>query len=334
MALDNRWVRILGVTFVKVYVIATLTFALIRFMPGGPVDFIRARLMREGATEQEVDSLVAIYTNIQPDKPLYIQYFDWMIALAQGDLGQSLFYSQSVSKILAEALPWTVFLMATSLVITFGIGIALGAIIAYREGSRLDSGVTVFVVLLNGVPYYVAGLAFVYILAYQMQIFPTGGYMGQGVTPGLNLEFITSVLYHGALPIISIILTEFGGWTLSMRGNSIQILGEDYLRVARLRGLSSERISLMYVGKNAILPMYTGLMISIGFLFGGSVILERIFSYPGVGWYLVRAIDARDYSLMMGGFIIITFAVIVGILIADLTYSFIDPRIARGDHSG
>jgi peptide/nickel transport system permease protein len=116
-----------------------------------------------------------------------------------------------------------------------------------------------------------------------------------------------------------------------MRGNSISVLGNDYLRVARMRGLSERRIATNYVAKNAILPMYTGLMISIGFMFGGSIILEEIFRYRGMGYYVFTSIGSRDYPLMMGGFITITVAVVISIFIADLTYGKLDPRVRRGD---
>lgn len=320
-------------TAIKILAVITIAFALIRFMPGGPMDFIRARLLREQGTanEERINQLVQVYINVDPNTPLWQQYIDYLVSIFQGDLGRSFYYSEPVDAILGDALPWTILVMSISLLITFTIGVTLGAILAYAEGSRFDVSMSSSIVLLNGVPYYIAGLVFLYVLAYQWGLFPTGGRFNPRTTPGLNLPYLIGVMMHAALPILSIIITEFGGWALSMRGNSIQVLGEEYVRVAQLRGLSDRRISLWYVGRNAILPMYTGLLISIGFLFGGSVILERIFSYPGVGYYMVQAINARDYSLMMGGFLVITAAVIAGLLIADLTYGFLDPRIQEGD---
>ncbi|MFH5845019.1 ABC transporter permease [Haladaptatus sp. CMAA 1909] len=279
-----------------------------------------------------MNTLVQAYINIQPDKPIYLQYVDYLSALLHGNLGTSIWYGEPVVDIILSAVPWTIFIMTISLLLTFGLGTALGAIMAYAEGSRFDVSASTLSTFLNSIPFYVVAIVLVYILGYIYGIFPTGGrYDYDTVTPGLSIAFLGSVLYHAVLPIITMVITGFGGWALSMRGNSIQVLGEDYLRVARLRGLPSQQIALRYVGRNAVLPMYTSLMISIGFLLGGSVILEQIFQYQGMGFYLFRAIKTSDYPLMMGGFLIITIAVVVAIFIADLTYGFIDPRAGRGD---
>ncbi|KZN23123.1 ABC transporter permease [Haladaptatus sp. R4] len=316
-----------------VFIVCTLSFGLIRLLPGGPMDSIRAKMMqsRSGSMSMsQVNRLVEVYTNVQPQKPIYIQYVDYMSSLLTGNLGKSIFYNgESVSSIIAAALPWTVFIMAISLLLTFTIGISLGAVMGYLEGSRFDSVATMISTLFNSIPYYIAAVVLVYVLGYQLSWFPTGGRVSSDVAPG-TLPFFQSALFHAALPIFSLVLTGFGVQALSMRGNSIRILGEDYLRVARLRGLSTRQIALRYVGRNAILPMYTGLMISIGFMFGGSVILEQIFKYQGVGYYMYAAIDSRDYSLMLGAFLIITIAVVLGIFIADMTYEKVDPRAGTG----
>ena len=322
----------IGRGVLTVFEVVSLSFALTRLMPGGPLDALRAQLIKQNSemSMAEINQRLATYTNIEPDEPLYVQYFDYMVSIFQGDFGRSIWNDTPVMSILGDALPWTVLIMSLALLLMFGVGVALGALLAYREGSTFDVGGSVISLVLNSTPYYVAAILFVYILGYQLSWFPTGGRFGSGVQPGFSIPFAISVLYHAALPVLSLAITGFGGWALTMRGNSISILGKDYLRVARLRGLSERRIAFRYVGWNAILPMYTGLMISIGMAFGGSVILEQIFSYPGIGYYLVRAIDHRDYPLMMGGFILITIAVTIGVLIADLTYSRLDPRIESG----
>ncbi|GAA0249792.1 ABC transporter permease [Halobacterium noricense] len=297
------------------------------------MDFLRAQLIQQqgGNFDQaQLNALVEAYTNMQPNDPLLQQYIDYMIGLATGDLGRSVWYGEPVSEILASALPWTVFIMSIGLLLTFTLGVVLGAIMAYVEGSKFDVIATLVSIFLSSIPYYVAAIMFLMIFSLWNQWFPTGGRMNPNTTPGINLPFIIGVFYHAALPIASIVVTGLGMQALSMRGNSVRILGEDYLRVAHLRGLSSNRIALRYVGRNAILPMYTGLMISIGFMFGGSVILEEIFGYPGIGYYMLQAISARDYLMMMGAFLLITIAVVLGIYIADLTYGKIDPRAGEG----
>lgn len=329
----NYYVKRIGQALFTIYAVVTISFGLIRLLPGGPVAQLRAQLIQQqgGAADRErVNRLVELHTNVQPDKPVWEQYIDYMIAVFQGDLGVSMWHNEAVSSILGDALPWTVFLMGTSLLLAFVIGIALGAVMAYYEGSQFDIGSTSVIILLNSIPYYIAAVIMLYFLGYNFGLFPTGGRYASGVEPGLTIEFFSSVLFHSALPIASMVITSFGGTALSMRGNAISVLGNDYLRVARLRGLRDRRITMEYVARNALLPMYTGLMMSIGMVFGGSVILEEIFTYPGVGYYMFQAINASDYPVLMGSLILITIAIVVGILIADLTYGKIDPRV-RGE---
>lgn len=328
----NHYVARTAQAVFTVFAVTTFAFGLIRLMPGGPMDYVRAQLQQEaGAVDQEqINAMVEVYTNVHPDQPVYEQYIEYMVAIAQGDLGTSVWYGRPVAEILGAALPWTVFVMTVSLAFTFGIGISLGAAMAYSEGTRFDSISTLLSIFLNSIPYYVAAIVLVYFLGYDWGVFPIGGRISSDVSAGMNVEFVASAFYHASLPIVSFVITAFGIQALAMRGNSIRVLGEDYLRVARLRGLPPHDIALRYIGRNAILPMYTGFMISIGFMFGGSVILEEIFAYPGVGYYMFRGIEARDYPLMMGAFILITIAVVIGIYIADLTYGRLDPRAGSG----
>jgi peptide/nickel transport system permease protein len=210
------------------------------------------------------------------------------------------------------------------------IGVSAGALMAYKESSTADKSASIVSTLFSSVPFYILAIVFVWVFAYQLGWFPTSGRVGYGVEPP-SVDWFVSIFMHAVLPIASVVLAEFGSVALQMRGNSIQVLGKDYMRVGRLRGLSDSNLALRYVGQNAVLPMYTNFMISIGFMFGGSVVLERIFTYPGLGLFLFRAINARDYPLMMGTFILITTAVAVGIFIADLSYGKIDPRASVGE---
>ncbi|WP_415383077.1 ABC transporter permease [Halosimplex sp. TS25] len=321
-----------GQAFITFVAVVTVTFALVRSIPGGPADFFRAQVMRSGGSDQismrELNNLVESYTNIDPSTPLHVQYYNYVTSVLQGDLGQSIQYGRPVADILIEVTPWTVFLLSISILLTFAIGIVLGAVMAYLEGTRFDVSSTITSMFLNSVPYYIAAIFLVYIVSIQWGWLPQSGRHASGLEPSLTLEFIVSVLRHAILPIISLVATGFGGVAITMRGNAIQEIGEDYIRVAHLRGVPGRRIATRYVGRNAVLPMYTNFMISVGFMFGGSVILEEIFAYQGLGEVLLGAIHFQDYPLMMGGFLMITLAVLISILIADLTYSKIDPRIS------
>ncbi|MFC4989164.1 MULTISPECIES: ABC transporter permease [Saliphagus] len=327
-------VKRLAQSVLTVFAVVSFSFALIRLLPGGPMDYLRAQIIQQGGSDlspEAINMRIEAQSGIDPDRPVYVQYVDYMIGLAQGDLGRSVWYGEPVADIVGPAIPWTVFLTGSSLFLAFVIGVSLGALMAYREGSTFDVGSTGIGLVLNSTPSYVVGLLGLTFLGYQQGLFPTGGRYASEVTVGFNLPFLASVLHHGALPILSMTVVAFGGWALNMRGNAIRILGEDYLRAARLRGLPTRRIAIRYVARNAILPMYTGLMIAIGTVFGGAVIIENIFAYPGIGFYLIRAIDARDYPLMMGGFILITVAMVIGITVADLTYGRLDPRAKGGE---
>lgn len=329
----NYYVERTAQAIFTVFAVATLSFGMIRLLPGGPMAFLKARLIEQRGGEadmEQINRMVEVYTNVHPEEPLLDQYLSYMGGLVQGDMGVSIWYQEPVSELLASALPWTVFVMSISLLLTFSIGITLGATLGYKEGSQFDLLSTLVSILLSSIPYYVLAVVLLSVLGFHLKWFPIGGRVSSDVTPGPNIAFYASALYHAALPIASLVITGFGIQALAMRGNSISVLGEDYLRVAKLRGLPPRQIALRYVGRNAILPMYTSFMIALGFMFGGAVILEEIFSYHGIGYYMFRAIQSRDYPLMMGAFIIVTTGVVLGVYIADLTYGKLDPRAKGG----
>lgn len=329
----NTWfVKRIGQSLFTIWAVITITFALTRFLPGGPVEFIKSRLVQQNqnVNEEKINRLVEVYTNVNPEKPPIEAYFDYIIQLVQGNLGQSFYYQEPVATILAEAVPWTVFLMSMAVSLMFAIGILLGALMAYKEGSKFDSIATSGSTIAMAIPYYLIAVVFLYYFGYIKGWFPTGGKHASGMEPALSAAFLGSALYHAVLPAASIVIPGFGGPALQMRGNSMQVLGEDYLRVARLRGLPGSTIATRYVGRNAVLPMYTNFLIYLGIYFGGAVILEEIFTYTGVGFYMFKAINTRDYPLMMGSFIVLTVAVVAAIFIADLTYGKIDPRAGKG----
>ncbi|WP_222914718.1 ABC transporter permease [Natrinema sp. SYSU A 869] len=331
----NYYVKRVIRSFVTLVLVITITFGLTRLMPGGPVDYMRAKLRKQNPNmpSEQIDQMVQAYVGVKPDEPIYVQYLNYVTSVLQGDLGESTYYNEPVVQIYAEAIPWTLFVLGTAMLVTFAISISLGALLAYKEGSRLDSVVSTVAIVMNSVPYYVAAIILIAIFVTNLGMYPLSGRTSLGVTPGFNLPFIVDVLRHATLPMLSVIITGFGVQTLAMRSNSIRVLGEDYIRVARLRMLPTSRIANQYVARNALLPIYTGFVIQIGFIFGGSIILEDIFQYPGVGYYFFNAITARDYPLMMGGFLIISVAVVIAVTIADLTYGLIDPRAGAGGDS-
>jgi len=317
--------------FVTIWAVATLSFGLIRLLPGGPFTQLRIQLLRQGLPAEQVEERIRNLQNIRPDAPLWQQYLDYMGALVQGNLGVSIRLDEPVVEVVANAAPWTIFVVTVSTILVFAIGISIGALQAYWEGSRFDKFFTGLSMGALSVPFYVLAVILLFIFAYNLGWFPTSGRYDHSIENVWSLAYLVSVLRHAALPIAAYSLGAAGGQALAMRGNSIQVLGEDYVEVARLRGLSDSRIATRYVGRNAILPMYTGFLLLLGFRLGGTIILEQIFTYQGLGLRLFQALNQNDYPLMMGTFLVITVVLVLGVYVADLTYSRIDPRISQGD---
>ncbi len=328
----NWYLRRIGQAVITVYVVLILSFVFTRVLPGNAGDILRARLEDQGGmSSSEIDRQVERFMNMNPQDPIHIAFVDYIGSIHRLDLGQSIWYSQSVNELIAVSLPWTLFIVSWGMFLSFFIGILLGSMMAYYEGTRIDVGLTAYGMFAGSVPYYVFAIFLLIALSYRTGYFPTSGRVASGLTPGFNWPFITSVIHHATLPTLSIVLSGSIA-SLSMRGNSIRVMGADYIRVARLRGIPDRTIISQYVMRNALLPMYTGFMISVGNMFGGVIILEMVFGYQGIGYYMAESVNTRDYPLMMGVFMIITIAVVIALLIADLTYPKIDPRIdAKGE---
>lgn len=330
--LRNRLIQ----AFVTLYSIVTLSFFFIRMMPGGPRQYLRNHIMKfpgryglpPNPSPMAVHRILERILIVPPDKPIWQAYLDYLVSIAHGNFGISYVVAPGVPvmQLIAQAAPWTIFLSSISMVYGLFVGIILGTVMAYYEGSKFDTGMTASMLFSSAIPYYVIAIVLLYFFAYQLQWFPRGGHMDPTTTPGFNWQFIIGVYYYAALPALSMILSGFGGSALGMRANSIRVLGSDYIRVARLRGLSTYKISTRYIGRNAILPMYTGIIIGIGGILGGSVVLEAIFSYPGMGLLMFQAAIARDFPLLTANVVIITLFFVLGTLLADFTYSLIDPR--------
>lgn len=334
----NYYVKRISQAVFTLFTVLTISFFMYRFLPSGPIETMRQQMVQQAMQEggrvdiQQINHLVEIRTGIQPDEPVYVQYFNYVrdVVLYQ-DFGQSIWKNEPVFSLLFKAMPWSVFVSIYGLFLGFTVNVLLGAFMAYKEGGRFDKATSTLATVTTSVPYYVVAVLMLAYLAYEWGIFPTGGRYGSNTVPGFNWPFMASVVSHAILPILTGFVVGFGSGALAMRGNSIRILGEDYIRVAQLRGLGQFRIATRYVTRNAILPMYTTLMIGISGIFSSSIIMEQLFNYPGVGWYTYGALQHRDYPLLMGVFIFFTTVTLIGVLAADLTYGLIDPRASTGD---
>lgn len=321
-----------------VWVVVTLSFLIVRGLPGNPVDIMVLNLMdSQGISEDEARTRAASLLRLDLDAPLHEQYFDFLGNLLRGDMGDSyvLARGKPVAEIVFQRLPWTLFSVGTSLLISFTLGMFLGMLAAYRRNSLLDQTLTNLSAMVGAVPNTLWAIILVLLLGVVWKVVPLNmmrGSVSPGVQPGLTLAFIGDVLKHWLVPGMVYVLTTLGGWMLAMRSSTVSVLGDDYVTVARARGLPDFRIITAYVGRNASLPLVTALAISIGFLLGGSTVIEFIFVYQGVGLLMSQAIAKRDYPVMQGILLVTTITVIISTAIADLLYGWLDPRIRiRGE---
>jgi len=332
----NFFLRKILRVVITVFIVSTLTFFIVRLMPGNPIDiYISSLMSTQGMSYQEARQMALAMFSIDLDAPLHLQYFQYLLNLIQGNLGESITSTGTpVAKMIAEFLPWTLFSVSLSLFASFGIGIALGMVMAYRRGGIFDTILTGICTIMSAIPNYIVGILVIVFVGIQWNLYPLETMRGtytSTITPGFTIEFIVDVFKHVLWPFITYVVCTFGGWALSMRANTISTLGEDYITVAKAKGLKESRITFSYVGRNAILPLFTSLTISFGFIFGGSLLIENIFVYKGIGWLLWSAINERDYPTMQGVFFIMTIAVVLSVTIADVLYGLIDPRVRRGE---
>jgi len=329
--LVRRILRAFGVIFVT----STLTFFIIRLMPSNPIEiFINQMMAAYGMSYQDAKALALALFTIDLDKPLHEQYIEYLINLLHGNLGRSISISPGtpVMDIILAFLPWTLFSVSISVLASFVLGVITGIIAAYRRGGLFDKVMSTFAAIISAIPGYLIGILIIVFIGVQFGLinYMRGAYSA-GIRPGFNLQFITDVFLHLAAPFATYVLSTFGGWMLSMKASTISTLGEDYVTVAKAKGLPESRIRTQYVGRNAILPLFTSLAIQLGFIFGGSVLIENIFVYRGVGRLLWSSINARDYTVMQAVFLIITISVVISNLLADLIYGLIDPRVRVGE---
>ena len=322
-----KYLTRMGWAVLMIFLVASLTFFLVRIMPGNPIQVKLAQLEYQGLNLQQAAQQVRAMYNIMPNAPLSTQYLGYLGGLLHGNLGQSITYTgEPVLGVIMTALPWTVFMVTAGLLISFVIGVVLGVWAAMRRNRAPDTAVTTVSTFLHGIPQYMSGLALAYVFTTIWPIFPFGAPYNAEIRPGFTIAFIGSVLYHAILPVFSYVLAGFGAWALSMKAATVGALGEDYIMAANVRGLEPNRV-FSYVGRNAILPVFTQFALAIGFMFSGSVFIETIFDLPGLGQMIGNAVGSRDYPLMQGVFLIVSIAVIAANLLADWIYGLLDPRI-------
>ena len=323
--------RQLGKALFSIWLVTTITFFVVRAMPGNAVDILIQDLTNQGLSPDDARNQASALMNIDLDKPLAGQYLDYLGNVLRGDLGNS--YKSpglQVTKMITQVLPWTLFSVGLALLITFVLGIALGAVMAYNRDNWIDHLLSNLAATLDAVSPYLIGLLAILLFGITWKLVPImemRGAMSPGMKPAFTFAFLADILKHVRVLLLVYVLSSIGSWMLQMKSNTVATLGEDYVTVARARGLTDGRILMAYVARNATLPLFTRLATSIGFVVGGSLLLETLFTYRGVGFLLGHAIAERDYPVMQGVFLIITISVVFANLLADYIYGWLDPRV-------
>ncbi|GEA88931.1 ABC transporter permease [Cellulomonas cellasea] len=301
----------------------TINFVLPRMMKG---DAVSQYLSRNRNVSPEAADALRSLLGLDTDKTLVQQYVDYWVLLLRGDLGVSLLHGlRPVTEVISQALPWTVGLVGFATVVSFAVGTVGGAVVGWRRGSRLDALIPVTTFLAT-IPYFWLGLLGIALFSVNLRWFPIGKAYGVGMRPEWSAEFVGQVIHHGTLPAVTIVIASLGGWMLGMRNMMLTVLDEDYVTVAQAKGLPNSRVLWRYAARNAVLPQIQSFALSIGFIVGGTIVMEMVFSYPGVGKLLLDATNAKDYALMQGVFLVITLSVLVANILADVAYAFLDPR--------
>jgi peptide/nickel transport system permease protein len=317
--------RRIGFYLVALWASITINFFIPRLIPGDPAAVLLARF--QGRMNPQAVIALDLQFGISHD-PLWIQYLRYLQQLLHGDLGTSfLYFPTPVSTVLAQELPWTLALVGTSVLISVVLGTGLGMVIAWRRGSFLDGFLPPLLTFFSAIPYFWLALIALYIFAYTLNWFPLNGGYAMSATVGLNSDFLLSALQHGLLPGFTIVLASVSGWMLGMRNTMITTLTEDYVLMAEAKGLPERRVMMAYAARNAILPNVTAFALSLGFVVGGALLTEVVFSYPGIGYALLQAAQSSDYPLLQGIFLCIAVAVLGANFIADLVYTVLDPRV-------
>jgi len=306
---------------------ATINFFLPRVMPGDPIQIMFAGAGSDLSLEN-LNALKLTFGFI--DAPLGEQYLAYLKSVFTGDLGRSIrFFPLPVTELLGRALIWTVGLVGIATLVSFTLGTLLGVMAAWRRGTLFDTIVSLLAIFSSSVPAVVVSLISLFAFGYTLGWFPNGYAADPMLDPALSWTYISSVLYHGTLPMLTMVVVLTGGFAVTMRNNMINLLGEDYIVMGRAKGLSDGGVMLWYAARNALLPTVSALAISLGSVLGGSLITEVVFNYPGMGNTLYQAILARDYPVIQGALLIMTAAMLTANFVVDLSYTLLDPRLKK-----
>jgi peptide/nickel transport system permease protein len=320
----------IGMFFLVVWLAATINFFLPRL---GGQDPVREMLIQQaalgGSAQMGLEGMIEIYNEkFGLNTPLWKQYLNYLSDMSRLDFNYSITkYPARVSDIIARALPWTVVLLLSTTLISWVVGTLLGAFMAWPRSPKFLKFLYPPLLSLNAIPFFLLGLMLIYLFAFRWRIFPLFGGYTPGTFPAFTPAFLKDAFYHSILPALSIILVSLGGWALGMRAMMITTQGEDFVTYADAKGLKGKTIFLRYAIRNALLPQVTALALVLGQLISGAVLVEVVFSYPGIGNTLYEAIRSGDFYVVQGIIFLLIISIGLVTLILDLVYPLLDPRI-------
>jgi peptide/nickel transport system permease protein len=313
-----------GFYLVALWGALTVNFFIPRLLPGNPAQIMLGK-MEMTSTPPPGEYKILEHLMGVGQGSIVSHYWAYLVQVSHLDFGFSFSQGETVTHVIYQALPWTLALVGTATVLSFIIGTTLGALAGWTRNRWLEALVPV-TTFLTAMPYFFVALILVYYFGFIMHWLPLSGDSDPLLLPAWNWTFFSSALQHAILPAATLILVQLGGWMMSMRNMTLTTLSEDYVWAAEAKGIKSRRVMIGYAARNAILPSVTNFAISIGMVVGGSILMELVFSYQGIGYYLIQAVENDDYSLVQGIFFFISVAVLLANFIVDVMYGFIDPR--------
>jgi len=312
-------------TLVTLFGVATILFFIFRIMPGDPT----AQVISPALDEVAQAALKKAYGL---DKPLYVQYVLFLKNTATLEWGRSFTSSRKVFDIMTYRFWNTIFLMGAAMCFVLVIGTGLGMVMAWRRQGPLDIGGTITAMVLQSAPPFVTGLLLLMVLSYRLDLFPTGGMQTPGVALGKGLAIFLSAdfLHHLVLPTITVSVFYLATPMLIMRDSMLEVMGSDFIELAKAKGLAPHVVMIKHAARNALMAVVTVASLMIGFAIGGQVLVETVFSWPGMGKLMVEAASSHDYPVAQATFLVLAALVIFLNLVADISYCYLDPRIKMG----
>lgn len=317
--------RAVGLHLVTLFLVVTVVFLLPRAMPGDPLLALTDPTNPVYLTDPDVRARVLAYYGL--DQPLVVQYGQYLSRVVRGDLGWSIGFNVPTWQLIRQHLPWTLLLAGVALTLSAAVSFLTGIAAAWRRGQKREQLLITGMTALRAIPEYALASALLVVFAVLLPVFPLSGARTPFVEHASLLAAVLDVAHHLALPALALTLALVGNKFLLVRNTTVSVLGEDYMVLARAKGLTERALKYHHAGRNALLPFLTVLGMQVGFAVGGAVFVEAVFTYPGMGTLILRAVATRDYPVLEGTFLVLATAVLAVNLLVEIVYGRLDPRV-------